>query len=92
MKKSSCSVKSHKANRKKVRTRNDEQAWWNTDENKTRFVKNKQDISLFSLTQLKGHDVLVRKQVRRYKGAMSDDKRTEIDVNQIGGQQTGQTV
>ena len=56
-----------------------------SDENKTRFVKNKQDISLFSLTQLKCHDVLVRKQVRKYKNTMSDDKRTEIDVNQIGG-------
>ena len=76
MKKSSCSVKSHKANRKKVRTK----GVVKSDENKTRFVKNKQDISLFSLTQLKSHDVLIWKQVQRYKGAMSDDKRTEIDV------------
>ena len=85
MKKSSCSVKSHKANRKKGKNKKWRIGVVESDENKTRFVKNKQDISLFSLTQLKGHDVLVRKQVRRYKGAMSDDKRTEIDVNQIVG-------
>ena len=38
---------------KRLRTRNDKMARWNTDENKTYFVKNKQDISLFSLIAVK---------------------------------------
>lgn len=83
MKKSSCSVKSHKSNRKKVRTRNDEQAWWNTDENKTRFVKNKtRHFSLFSYAVKVSRRACTEAgtKVQRYKGAMSDDKRTEIDV------------